>query len=290
MKYLLLLIAILLISCAGTQYKVDTSRLKNLDDFSEAKDLLASNFSSIAKDSTHHAVNYAFEYLKSAHELQAKLSTIDTNIAFNSVEESELLTLFMISNTRDSEPSNNEESLDAVTKLSATDSIVNTFLQAIDNHNSNIEKQKTKKILNGDTTKTERAIAESINFETAQKNISSKAFSDEERDIMGLYSQFLLIKYNRHFRRYLHKKDELSIIDKGDKWFDENKKKFLQKHPNAKYRPFLDGIKTSIEEQKKDAEKAKFENIAGALLSIAGVIAIYLLFISPLRASSGMGD
>lgn len=91
MKYLLLLIAILLISCAGTQYKVDTSRLKNLDDFSEAKDLLAMNFSNFAKDSNRNVVYYATEYLEQAKEIQAKLSTIDSNMVFNSVEETELL-------------------------------------------------------------------------------------------------------------------------------------------------------------------------------------------------------
>ena len=127
MKYLLLLIAILLISCAGTQYKVDTSRLKNLDDFSEAKDLLAMNFSNFAKDSNRNVVYYATEYLEQAKEIQAKLSTIDSNMVFNSVEETELLMLSMVSNARYYEPSNNEESLDSITELSPTDSIVNTF-------------------------------------------------------------------------------------------------------------------------------------------------------------------
>lgn len=290
MKPLLLLIAILLTSCAGTQYKVATSELKNLDDFSEAKDLLANNFKSPAKDSARNAVNYTPEYLKQAKEIQVKLSTFDSNMVFNSVEETELLTLSMISNAQYYEPSTNEGSLDSVTKLSPTDSIVNTFLQAIDNHNSNIEKQKTKKILNGDSTKTERAIAESIHFEAAKKNISSRAFSDEERDVMLLYTQYLLIKYNLNFRRYLHKIDELSLIDNGNEWFDTNKQKFLQKHPNTKYVIFLNSIQTAIEEKKEAKRKERVDNIVGALISLAGVLAISMLFILPLRASPGLGD
>ena len=290
MKPLLLLIAILLTSCAGTQYKVATSELKNLDDFSEAKDLLANNFKSPAKDSNRNVVDYTPEYLKQAKEIQVKLSTFDSNMVFYSVEETELLTLSMISNAQYYEPSNSKESLDSVTKLSPTDSIVNIFLQAIEKHASNIEKQKAKKILNGDSTKTERAIAESIHFEAAKKNISSRAFSDEERDVMLLYTQYLLIKYNLNFRRYLHKIDKLSIIDNGDEWFDTNKQKFLQKHPNTKYVIFLNSIQTAIEEKNEAKRKARVDNIVGALISLAGVLAISMLFILPLRASPGLGD
>ena len=181
MKYLLLLIAILLISCAGTQYKVDTSRLKNLDDFSEAKDLLAMNFSNFAKDSNRNVVNYATEYLEQANEIQAKLSTIDSNMVFNSVEETELLMLSMVSNARYYEPSNNEESLDSITELSPTDSIVNTFLQAIDNHSNNIEKQKTKKIIKGEITRTKKTIAESIDFEATRESSAAEPFPMKKR-------------------------------------------------------------------------------------------------------------
>ena len=186
MKFGLFLIAILLISCAGTQYKVTTSKLKDIDDFIEAKQLLANNFSLFTKDSNRNVVNYIPEYLEQAKEIQAKLSTLDSNMIFNSVEESELLVLSMVSNARYYKSSNNEEPLDSATQFSPTDSIVNTFLQAIDNHSNNAEKQKSKKILHGGNTRTEKTIAEKINFEETKKNISSRAFSDEERDIMLL--------------------------------------------------------------------------------------------------------
>lgn len=275
MKSLFLLIAFLLMSCAGTQHKIVTSELKDLDDFLEAKKQLANNFSVFAKDSNRNVVNYIPEYLEQANEIQAKLSTFDSNMIFNSVEETELLTLSMVSTT----------------EFSPTDSIVNTFLQAIDNHSNNVDKQKAKKILNGENTRTEKTIAESINFEAAKKNIGSRAFSDEERDIMLLYSQYLLIKYNSSFSRYLCKRKELGSFDlHGDEWFDANKQVFLQKHPNTKYLLFLNSIQAAIEDRKDAKKKEIIENIGGALISLAGLIAISMLFVTTFAASPGLGD
>lgn len=291
MKSLFLLIAFLLMSCAGTQHKIVTSELKDLDDFLEAKKQLANNFSVFAKDSNRNVVNYIPEYLEQANEIQAKLSTFDSNMIFNSVEETELLMLSMVSNARYYESSNNEESLDSATQFSPTDSIVNTFLQAIDNHSNNVEKQKAKKILHGGNTRTEKTIVESINFEAAKKNIGSRAFSDEERDIMLLYSQYLLIKYNSSFSRYLCKRKELGSFDlHGDEWFDANKKIFLQNHPNTKYLLFLNSIQTAIEDRKDAKKKEIIENIGGALISLAGLIAISMLFVTTFAASPGLGD
>lgn len=291
MKFGLFLIAILLISCAGTQYKVTTSKLKDIDDFIEAKQLLANNFSLFTKDSNRNVVNYIPEYLEQAKEIQAKLSTLDSNMIFNSVEESELLVLSMVSNARYYKSSNNEESLDSATQFSPTDSIVNTFLQAIDNHSNNAEKQKSKKILHGANTRTEKTIAEKINFEVTKKNISSRAFSDEERDIMLLYTQYLLIKYNYYFSRLLSKRKELGQFDiYGDAWFDTNKQNFLQKYPNTKYLLFLNSIQTAIEDRKDAKKKEIIENIEGSLISLAGLVAISMLFVTLFAASPGLGD
>lgn len=291
MKFGLFLIAILLISCAGTQYKVTTSKLKDIDDFIEAKQLLANNFSLFTKDSNRNVVNYIPEYLEQAKEIQAKLSTLDSNMIFNSVEESELLVLSMVSNARYYKSSNNEESLDSATQFSPTDSIVNTFLQAIDNHSNNAEKQKSKKILHGGNTRTEKTIAEKINFEVTKKNISSRAFSDEERDIMLLYTQYLLIKYNYYFSRLLSKRKELGQFDiYGDAWFDTNKQNFLQKYPNTKYLLFLNSIQTAIEDREEAKQKESLENFMGILISLAGLVAVYMFFIPLLGASPGLGD
>ena len=120
--------------------------------------------------------------------------------------------------------------------------MVNRFLQAINNHNSNIEKQKTKKILNGNSPKTEKSLAAGIFFDNAKKNIISQAFSGEEQDIMLLYSQFLMTKYSFRFRQYLYDIGEFRAFDNGEEWLYENKTKFLRNHPNTKYRPFLDAI------------------------------------------------
>lgn len=291
MKFELFLIAILLISCAGTQYKVTTSKLKDIDDFIEAKQLLANNFSLFTKDSNRNVVNYIPEYLEQAKEIQAKLSTLDSNMIFNSVEETELLWLSVVSNAQYYESSNNEESLDSATQFSPTDSIVNTFLQAIDNHSNNAEKQKSKKILDGGNTRTEKTIAEKINFEVTKKNISSRAFSDEERDIMLLYTQYLLIKYNYYFSRLLSKRKELGQFDiYGDAWFDTNKQNFLQKYPNTKYLLFLNSIQTAIEDRKDAKKKEIIENIEGSLISLAGLVAISMLFVTLFAASPGLGD
>ena len=291
MKFGLFLIAILLISCAGTQYKVTTSKLKDIDDFIEAKQLLANNFSLFTKDSNRNVVNYIPEYLEQAKEIQAKLSTLDSNMIFNSVEESELLVLSMVSNARYYKSSNNEESLNSATQFSPTDSIVNIFLQAIDNHSNNAEKQKSKKILHGENTRTEKTIAEKINFEVTKKNISSRAFSDEERDIMLLYTQYLLIKYNYYFSRLLSKRKELGQFDiYGDAWFDTNKQNFLQKYPNTKYLLFLNSIQTAIEDREEAKQKESLENFMGILISLAGLVAVYMFFIPLLGASPGLGD
>ena len=98
------------------------------------------------------------------------------------------------------------------------------------------------------STKTERTLAQGIYFDDAKHFIISKAVSDEERDIMLLYAQFLLIKYSFPFRQHLYDIDELGAFDNGEKWYDKNKKKFLENHPNTKYRPFLDNITVTITE------------------------------------------
>ncbi|WP_290764304.1 hypothetical protein [Fibrobacter sp. UBA4297] len=232
---LLLLLTILLISCAGAKYKkVAPSELKTMDDFSKAKDQLADNYLYKANDFDLHVVNYASDYISETQEVMNKLSAFDSSIVFHSVEESELLTLALISK--------------GGYYGEALDSIINSFLQAIDNHNSNIEKQKNQKILNGNSTKTERTLAQGIYFDDAKHFIISKAVSDEERDIMLLYAQFLLIKYSFPFRQHLYDIDELGAFDNGEKWYDKNKKKFLENHPNTKYRPFLDNITVTITE------------------------------------------
>ncbi len=230
---LLLLLTIFLLSCTGYK-KIVTNELKTLDDFSKAKDQLADNYLYKANDFDLHVVNYTSDYISETQEVMDKLSAFDSSIVFHSVEESELLTLALIS-----KGGYYGESLD---------SIVNSFLQAIDNHNSNIEKQKNQKILNGNSTKTERTLAQEIYFDAAKNFIISKASSDEERDIMLLYAQFLLIKYSFPFRQHLYDIDELGAFDNGEKWFDKNKKIFLQNHPNTKYRPFLDNITVAITE------------------------------------------
>ena len=233
---LLLLLTILLSSCAGYK-KIVTSELKTLDDFSKAKDQLADNYSYKANDFDLHVVNYAADYISEAREVMDKFSEFDSSIAFHSVEESELLTLALIS-----KGGYYEESLD---------SIVNSFLQAIDKHSNNIEKQKTKKILNGNSTKTERLLAEGIYFYAAQDNITSRDISDEEKEIMLLYAKFLLIKYNFRFRQHLYNINEFDAFDNDDKWLDKNKKKFLQNYPNTKYRTFLNSITAATTENKK---------------------------------------
>ena len=148
-----------------------------------------------------------------------------------------------------------------------------------------------KKILHGGNTRTEKTIAEKINFEVTKKNISSRAFSDEERDIMLLYTQYLLIKYNYYFSRLLSKRKELGQFDiYGDAWFDTNKQNFLQKYPNTKYLLFLNSIQTAIEDRKDAKKKEIIENIEGSLISLAGLVAISMLFVTLFAASPGLGD
>ena len=114
MKYLLLLIAILLISCAGTQYKeIVASELKTLDDFAKAKDQLADNYLYKARDFDLNVVNYAQEYVLEAREILVKLSVFDSNIVLLSVEESELLTLALIAKNTNYDPYIYGESLDS---------------------------------------------------------------------------------------------------------------------------------------------------------------------------------
>jgi hypothetical protein len=130
---LLLLLTILLISCAGAKYKkIVPSELKTLDDFSKAKDQLADNYLYKAHDFDLNVVNYAAEYIFEAKEIIDRLSAFDSNLVLLSVEESELLTLALISKGGES-----------------LDSAINPFLLAIVNHNSNIEKQRLKKFSTG---------------------------------------------------------------------------------------------------------------------------------------------
>ena len=49
-------------------------------------------------------------------------------------------------------------------------------------------------------------------------------------------------------------------------------------------------VETAIEEKEEAKRKAVLENIAGAFLAIAGVVAVVVLFVLPFGASPGLGD
>lgn len=49
-------------------------------------------------------------------------------------------------------------------------------------------------------------------------------------------------------------------------------------------------VETAIEEKEEAKRKAVLENIAGAFLALAGVVAVVVLFVLPFGASPGMGD
>lgn len=83
---------------------------------------------------------------------------------------------------------------------------------------------------------------------------------------------------------------ELGLFDlHGDDWFDANKQIFLQNHPNTKYVLFLNSIQTAIEDKNEAKKEAAFDNIVGALLSLATVIAVAMSF-TLFGASPGLGD
>lgn len=49
-------------------------------------------------------------------------------------------------------------------------------------------------------------------------------------------------------------------------------------------------VETAIEEKEEAKRKAVLENIAGAFLALAGVVAVVVLFVLPFGASPGLGD
>jgi hypothetical protein len=53
--------------------------------------------------------------------------------------------------------------------------------------------------------------------------------SGEEKEIMLLYAQFLLIKYKFRFRQELYNIDEFEAFDNGDKWLEQKQKEISRK-------------------------------------------------------------
>lgn len=244
MKTLFFLIAIPLVSCAPPYKRIVPDELKTLNDFSRAKNQLAENLLSDARDMDFYGVNYAEGYVIDAREIQKRLSVFDSNIVLHSVEESEMLTLALIAKESYDEFFYNKNFSDSITQLSCADSIVYPFLHLINHHKINLEGQKTKKILNENSKKTEWSLAEGIApfFEDAMKLIELSSFSDEEKEIMLLYARILVVKYYDHsFRRSEIRGTKRLFVSRND-WLVFKKNEFLQNYPSTKYRPFLESI------------------------------------------------
>lgn len=252
MKSLLFFIAFLLVSCAPPYKPVVASDLKTLNDFSRAKNQIAENLLSDARDMDYHVCDYAKTYVRNAREIQNRLSVFDTNVEFLSVEESEMLTLALIAKGSYDELFYNKYFSDSITQLSGIDSIVYPFLYLIDHHEINLKKQKTKKILNGNSKKTLESLAEGVHgyFTDAMELIARSSFSDEEKEIMLFYARILMVRYDFfyyhvrwNFKEVKLKEVKVPPFGGRNDWLVLNKKNFLQYFPNTKYRSFLENMR-----------------------------------------------
>lgn len=222
MRYIFLLSLFFLAACVNTK-QIDLDAIQTTNDFALAKRQAFAKF----HKNCHLDVPWA-KGPESVAELSLDLSNIKNklektipNTSLTNLEETDLLALFVASFNLDG-------------------NFFHFFLYGIQKHDSlKIEMSKYDEIGENDLYE-EKVLAQAINYDHTLTLISLLNETREDKDIMTLYTKYLLVKYGFNSRSYELSHLQMRTKQNKNEWLSKEKSTFLAKYPETQYKAFME--------------------------------------------------
>lgn len=219
MRYLVLLSLLFLAACVNTK-QIDLDAIQTKSDFEAAKhDAFAKFHKNIHLDApwAKDQVDCVSELAQDLKKLKDKLEATVPNTTLINLEETDLLSLF------------------TATFLGEEDAYA-FFLYSIQKHDSLETEMKKFDEIAPNVNYEEKVLAQATSYDRAIAFISQLNTSRENKEMMILYSKYLLIKYG-----FNHQSAELAQIQYRNKkeWLAEETDLFLTKYPDTQYQTFI---------------------------------------------------
>lgn len=153
--------------------------------------------------------------------IKNKLEKTIPNTSLTNLEETDLLALFVASFNLDG-------------------NFFQFFLYGIQKHDSlKIEMSKYDEIGENDLYE-EKVLAQAINYDHTLTLISLLNETREDKDIMTLYTKYLLVKYGYNSRSYELSHLQMRTKQNKNEWLSKEKSIFLAKYPETQYKAFME--------------------------------------------------
>lgn len=222
MRYIFLLSLFFLAACVNTK-QIDLDAIQTTNDFALAKRQAFAKF----HKNCHLDAPWA-KGPESVAELSLDLSNIKNklektipNTSLTNLEETDLLALFVASFNLDG-------------------NFFQFFLYGIQKHDSlKIEMSKYDEIGENDLYE-EKVLAQAINYDHTLTLISLLNETREDKDIMTLYTKYLLVKYGYNSRSYELSHLQMRTKQNKNEWLSKEKSTFLAKYPKTQYKAFME--------------------------------------------------
>lgn len=222
MRYIFLLSLFFLAACVNTK-QIDLDAIQTTNDFALAKRQAFAKF----HKNCHLDAPWA-KGPESVAELSLDLSNIKNklektipNTSLTNLEETDLLALFVASFNLDG-------------------NFFQFFLYGIQKHDSlKIEMSKYDEIGENDLYE-EKVLAQAINYDHTLTLISLLNETREDKDIMTLYTKYLLVKYGYNSRSYELSHLQMRTKQNKNEWLSKEKSTFLAKYPETQYKAFME--------------------------------------------------
>lgn len=223
MRYILLIFLFCLIACSNTT-KINIDAIQTTNDFALAKRQAFAKF----HKNYHLDAPWAKGQTESVAELSLDLSNIKNklektipNTSLTNLEETDLLALFVASFNLDG-------------------NFFQFFLYGIQKHDSlKIEMSKYDEIGANDLYE-EKVLAQAINYDHTLTLISLLKETREDKDIMTLYTKYLLVKYGYNSSSYELSHLQMRTKKNKNEWLSNEKSIFLAKYPETQYKAFME--------------------------------------------------
>lgn len=222
MRYIFLLSLFFLAACVNTK-QIDLDAIQTTNDFALAKRQAFAKF----HKNCHLDAPWA-KGPESVAELSLDLSNIKNklektipNTSLTNLEETDLLALFVASFNLDG-------------------NFFQFFLYGIQKHDSlKIEMSKYDEIGENDLYE-EKVLAQAINYDHTLTLISLLNETRKDKDIMTLYTKYLLVKYGFNSRSYELSHLQMRTKQNKNEWLSKEKSTFLAKYPETQYKAFME--------------------------------------------------
>lgn len=86
----------------------------------------------------------------------------------------------------------------------------------------------------------EKVLAQAINYDHTLTLISLLNETREDKDIMTLYTKYLLVKYGYNSRSYELSHLQMRTKQNKNEWLSKEKSTFLAKYPETQYKGFME--------------------------------------------------